>query len=145
MAIPRPRERKISLALQKLRMDVLWPSFRCVSKRPSLALWTGRLRPTSNSPEYLIRIVWNQGRTPKVFVDSPQLVEYAEHVYDDGSLCLWYPPDGSFQESSFAADTIVPWTALWLYYYEAWLQDGVWWGEEAPHASGQPKRGSRKR
>lgn len=31
------------------------------------------------------------------------------------------------------AETIVPWTALWLLYYELWLETDEWLGPEAPH------------
>jgi hypothetical protein len=35
----------------------------------------------------------------------------------------------------FLAETIVPWTAEWLFFYEVWMEDpeGRWLGLEAPH------------
>jgi hypothetical protein len=32
------------------------------------------------------------------------------------------------------ATTILPWTALWLYYYELWLDTGKWLGPSS-HAT----------
>lgn len=36
----------------------------------------------------------------------------------------------------FLAQTIVPWAAEWLFYYEVWLEDPEdrWFGPEAPHS-----------
>jgi hypothetical protein len=31
------------------------------------------------------------------------------------------------------ATTIIPWLALWLYYYEVWLATGHWEGGGIPH------------
>ncbi|MGH8092034.1 MAG: hypothetical protein ACREIF_00990 [Chthoniobacterales bacterium] len=31
------------------------------------------------------------------------------------------------------ADTIVPWTSRWLYFYEIWLATGEWMGGGIPH------------
>jgi hypothetical protein len=47
---------------------------------------------------------------------------------------LYYPKDNSYDGRTFIADTIIPWTAEWLYFYEKWLEDGIWWGHEAPHS-----------
>ncbi len=30
-------------------------------------------------------------------------------------------------------DTIIPWTAEWLVFYELWKDTGTWQGAEAPH------------
>jgi len=32
------------------------------------------------------------------------------------------------------ATTILPWTALWLYYYELWLDTGKWLGPSSHSA-----------
>lgn len=31
------------------------------------------------------------------------------------------------------ADTIVPWTSLWLHHYEIWLATGIWCGKNEEH------------
>lgn len=32
------------------------------------------------------------------------------------------------------AESVLPWTAEWLFYYEMWHVTGEWGGPEAPHA-----------
>ncbi|MEN6348254.1 MAG: hypothetical protein ABFD08_02505 [Syntrophomonas sp.] len=116
-------------------MQKLFPGFIYYTSGIESGYWTGTLQPTPNSPEYKIKIVYSNNRRTSVFVEEPELVHSAPHIYpQDKSLCLYYPPDGSFNSrTSYIADTIIPWTAEWLYWYEEWLRSGIWWGEEAPH------------
>jgi hypothetical protein len=39
----------------------------------------------------------------------------------------------------YISETIVPWAALWLAFYEIWLDTDHWYGPEAPHTGA--KRG----
>ncbi len=72
--------------------------------------------------------------SPRVKVIAPALRRDAPHIYPDGSLCLYYPPDESWQPSRFIANTIVPWAACWLARYELWLVTGEWYRPVAPHS-----------
>jgi hypothetical protein len=119
--------RKLSLPQQKVKMAEKYPSFKFKSGG-----WKGTLQPTVNSPKYNVKIQSHPFR-PRVFILFPQLKKGAPHMYPDGSLCLYYPSDKSFNDLTFIADTIVPWTAEWLYFYEVWLEEDIWWGKEAPH------------
>ncbi|MCW1431349.1 hypothetical protein [Novosphingobium sp. JCM 18896] len=63
-------------------------------------------------------------------------------LYDDprgAELCLYYPDGAEWSEGMLLAETIVPWTAEWLFYYEMWQVTGTWGGPEAPHAE-MPRR-----
>jgi hypothetical protein len=40
------------------------------------------------------------------------------------------------------ATTLIPWTALWLYYYELWLDTGKWLGPSS-HASDSKLQGEK--
>lgn len=114
-------------------MQELFPQFRYqrIHNRPT---WTGALRPTSQSPEYRVRIEYRMRYPPQVYVLSPDLAPNAPHIYySDNSLCLHYPKDGSWSSEMLIANTIVPWTAEWLRFYEIWLVTGKWFGTEAPH------------
>jgi hypothetical protein len=66
-------------------------------------------------------------------VISPAIQSSAQHRFRDGSLCLYYPKDGSWHDRLYIAATIIPWTAEWLFYYEYWMKFGNWLGPEAPH------------
>ncbi|MDZ4258235.1 MAG: hypothetical protein U0974_02510 [Gemmatimonadales bacterium] len=52
---------------------------------------------------------------------------------------MYRPGEWRWNSSASLAETIVPWAALWLYYYEAWQVTGVWYGPEAPHSPTHPK------
>jgi hypothetical protein len=95
--------------------------------------WRGTLQPTRTSPVYVVEIRYRQPKPPEVHVLSPSLKDDAPHRYSDGSLCLYYPRDRSWTSNMLIAQTIVPWTAIWLAFYELWLRTGEWHGEEAPH------------
>lgn len=88
---------------------------------------TGRCQPSEHSPVYKYRITYTPGRPPKVFVISPK-VAYDEnaHMYSDGSLCLYYPRDYSWTNTSNLYNTIVPWTHEWFVFYELYQLTGEW-------------------
>jgi hypothetical protein len=57
------------------------------------------------------------------------------HLYDDNSLCLFYPNDPS--EKRWMPDDgiiqIVWWAEEWMKAYYHWIFTRQWLGEEAPH------------
>lgn len=95
--------------------------------------WFGTLQPRDESPLYRVKINYSEWSVPKVWVVSPRLESNAPHRYADKSLCLYYPEDKSWHENARIATHIIPWTAEWLFFYECWLDKGVWYGLEAPH------------
>lgn len=100
---------------------------------PNGVVWRGTLRPTEDSPAYEVRVTYERRRVPRVFVRSPRLRPGAPHLYDDGSLCLYWPVEWRWSDQAQLADTILPWTALWLFYYELWVVTGEWLGPSSPH------------
>ena len=94
--------------------------------------WRGVLKPREKSPEYTVKMVYKEKTIPKVWIVSPK-IDYAPHRYFDQSLCLYYPDDRSWTSDLFLAETIVPWTAEWLAFYEIWYVTGIWYGDEVPH------------
>lgn len=94
------------------------------------------LRPTPLSSTYTIRIDYKPTEPPRVFVVEPQLVGKPPHRYysDGGRLCLYWH---DYHNSMGFGESIVPWTAEWLYFYELWQVHGKWLAPESPH--GQPK------
>lgn len=100
--------------------------------------WTGNLQPSALSPSYRVRIVLAQGGVPKTRVVSPRLENRGDqgppHRYRDGSLCLYHPKtDGYWNGTWFISETILPWTAEWLFHYEVWLATGEWTGGGIGH------------
>jgi hypothetical protein len=132
-------------ALHTLRLRAQFPSFH-FSHTASGPVWRGELQPQEDSPIYRVRLDWRGTKSPRVLVESPALDTRVPHRYPDGSLCLYFPRDGSWTPQKYFADTIVPWTAEWLLFYELWLPTGKWFGPEAPHSPppSQPIRKSKK-
>jgi hypothetical protein len=86
--------------------------------------------------------------SPEVIVLHPNLSMLARgakipHVYrHDGPgtlLCLWWPKAREWLPQMSLANTFVPWTAEWLYYFEQWLASGIWSGG-GEHPDPRPKR-----
>ncbi len=94
--------------------------------------WKAMLQPSALSDSYMVRLEYSLEKSPRVFVDSPVLLERDEeripHRYADGSLCLYLPGTQEWEKTLYLADTIIPWTAEWLIHYELWHATGVWHG-----------------
>ena len=132
----RQRERPL---LQVVTMQRYFPQFQFRASGGGNVTWHGTLQPTESSPLYTIRILHQVWKHPRVWVVEPPLVESPPHVYAStgDALCLYYPPEWRWTPNEQLAQTIVPWTALWLYYYEAWIITGEWLGPSShrqPHA-----------
>ena len=126
-----PRSKPLSIAIQRACIQERFPQFKFSRVQSA---WTGKLKPTTRSPEYLLKITYSIYNIPRVFVLEPKLHPDAPHVYkESGALCLYYPPDDSWNSQKLLGDTIFIWTAEWLYYYELWLATGQWFGSEVPH------------
>lgn len=128
--IPPRRVHSLNLALQNFWIKKYFPQFEY---QDDAKQWSGMLISTHMQQTYSVKIVY-KSEYPQVFITHPQIIKNSPHTYDDNSLCLYYPPDKSYKKDKLIAKTIIPWTCEWLYYYEIWLETGVWWGPEAPHS-----------
>lgn len=128
-----PKKRKVRCltAMRQIRdMSAKYPDF-IAQRRGNEAIWVGRFRPSPACATYSVKIEALSGRRPRVTVVEPELQipreRWAEtHRFSDGTLCLHLPEQ--WEPDQFIADTIVPWTALWLINYEYWLATGEWHG-----------------
>jgi len=97
-------------------------------------IWDYRDRPTPLSREYSMRVTFQRGETPDVFVLSPDLEKLAgdrplPHVYRDPlRLCLTLPETREWTGAMRIDQTFVPWATTWLYYFEEWLISDEWKG-----------------
>jgi hypothetical protein len=125
MAIPRSG---LSAAQQAFGLRAQFPHVQGKLKAGRL-VWTGELQPTALSRSYCVQIAYGPRGQPKVRV-LENLATYEArslpHTYSDGTLCLHQSHEWTATMS--IADTIVPWTAEWLAYYEIWLVTGEWYG-----------------
>ena len=90
-------------------------------------------------PIYNVSVYYRFNLSPKVFVNSPVLDEKCPHVFRDNSLCLYHRDNYKWNADKLVATSIMEWTIAWIYFYEAWLQTGEWYGPEVPHGSGVKK------
>ncbi|OOM05691.1 hypothetical protein [Clostridium saccharobutylicum] len=135
-----PKPKNVTLDLQIYKIKQSFPGFKFY-RDESGTYWVGQLMPTSNSCIYTVRIVYKYKKPPQVFVIQPELLKLSPHIYADGSLCLYYPFDKDYNNNlSIISETIIPWTAEWLFFYEKWLDSGIWWGPEAPHGEQKIER-----
>ena len=121
-------------------------------------VWRFRAAPTPLSREYSLCIDYRQGKTPRVFVEEPDLLVLAEgrrlpHVYEQKPcrLCLYLPNSGEWGAWMRIDQTIVPWALLWLFYFEEWISSNQWKGEgvhpgntERQRCRGRQRRTSRR-
>jgi hypothetical protein len=132
-------------------MSALWSNeFKLVTQFGRSATWAGKLRPRET--EYEVEISYTAPLAienfslrivqPRVSVNKPLLTrhpvtwEKVPHVYQRESdpsrpyLCLFDPRTREWTPEKLIADTTVPWTAWYLYNYEAWRITGKWCARE---------------
>ncbi len=83
--------------------------------------------------DYSIEIVYKKDSFPKVFIRKPVLVKNAIHLHLDSRLCLYHEDNFKWSDKKSIAYDLIPWVYMWVYYYELWLEFGVWYGEEYKH------------
>ncbi len=127
------RIRDKTIAEQVFSMRFKYPHFLTAFTSYSSMRVTGVLQPTSRSDAYQFVLKYSLVNTPKTKIISPALEknskgEEAPHLYPYENLCLYHPQYQEFNRTDFLSDTIVPWTSLWLYYYEVWHLTDEWLG-----------------
>lgn len=116
--------------------------------------WRFPMMPTLLSRTYAVRIDYRLGGDPKVYIENPDLTVLAAgrrlpHVYNQSPtrLCLYLPGSGEWEAWMRLDQTIVPWIALWLFYFEDWLHSDDWKGggeHPADRQAARPRRAGRK-
>ncbi len=124
-------DRPIPLAEQVMEMRRYFPNFRTHWRR-NVIRWVGELQPRAISQRYRVKIIHQLHKNPAVYVLNPPLVLGQDgkipHTYPGNRLCLFHPKRQEWSQQMFVATTIVPWTCLWLSYYESWQATGEWLG-----------------
>lgn len=112
-------------------MRLQCPTFRTSIREGTLRA-VGHLQPDPLCRVYEVQIEYSATNAPEVRVLSPNLKtrddEFIPHMYGQEKLCLYLPETGEWSPDLPLATTIVPWTALWLYFYEVWHATGQWLG-----------------
>lgn len=131
--IPR---RDLRLFDQMMTLRAAYPSASCELCNSTL-FWFGKVKPTPLSREYTVLLIYNsETQKPEVWVIGKELQKIDDpdfpHKYDVSPennmvrICLYRYRE--FTGDKFLANTILPWTVEWLYFYEIWLATGEWCG-----------------
>ena len=120
-------------AIQAALVRKHFPFFECGLSRRSVEC-EGVITPSEGCASYVVKISYARGSIPRVKIKHPQITpSSAIHMYGDGTLCLYEPRETPWKLSNNLHETIIPWTAEWLVFYELFLLHGKWLGPEAPH------------
>ena len=114
-------------------MKALFPKFSAKVQGHKV-VFKGKLRVKPEFQEYSLEIIYDGDKKPKVYVRHPELAPNAPHIYPQGRyLCLYHPSNFTWTAEKLVAKEIMQWTIAWLYFYECWLDTGVWYGPEVAH------------
>lgn len=130
----------VRLVIEQKAMQARYPKFVLRKLDDGRLAWMGALTSNTNKC-YQIVVIYPHNfpnRPPDVYPIDPviEVVDVGgtryKHQYADGHLCLYYPDDRTFGDSSTAA-TVVTVAAAWFFAYESWLRSGKreWPGIEA--------------
>ena len=133
-----PNRHKENEQIQIQAMKSKFPNFSCKKKAGEI-VFTGNLLIKPELPIYNVSVHYRFNFSPKVYVNSPTLDDNSPHRYSDGSLCLYHHDNYKWNADKLVATIIMQWTIAWIYFYEAWLQTGVWYGPEVPHKNDTKK------
>ncbi len=115
---------------------------KCTAKCGELKV-IGQISPTTISSTYTFTLNYRLQSRPRVRIIEPKLEKPGgrnpPHLFSDGSLCLYYPKHYEWKPTMLIGETIIPWTSLWLFYYEVWLATGTWFGKGV-HPTSNKKR-----
>jgi hypothetical protein len=130
------------MAEQELAMRKHRPVFTRTRRHPWV--WRGLVQVRPGGQVYVIdvRAGHESGDKVEIRVLEPTLVPVTAtgrppHTFENGALCV---NDRAASAYEFLSDTTVPWIYSWLYFYERWLETGIWYGPQAPgHELGAAK------
>lgn len=120
--------------MQKREIEKKFSFLKCRIENDTLVC-RGIFQP-ENCNAYDVRIEFRAGCFPQVYILSPEIKPNADiHIYSEGSLCLFYPGDMKWKDTTSIAENTIPWIFEWILFYELYLLTGVWEGEYVPHGN----------
>jgi hypothetical protein len=115
-----------------------YPFFKCEVSCDVLTCHA-KIIPSEGCASYSISIKYKLHNSPCVRVLNPKIPKELwgqVHIFSQtGDLCLFDSRKGKqpWQWKYNIHETIIPWTAEWLVYYELYLKLGKWLGPEVIH------------
>jgi hypothetical protein len=120
---------------QKHLVERHFACFRCIVHRNVLDCF-GEITPSIHCQTYQVAIRYRKGGIPNVKIRTPDIPKPI-HMYRDGTLCLYDYREQPWSTWNNIHETIIPWTAEWLVFYELYLMCGKWLGPEAAHGTAE--------
>ncbi len=124
------------LLVEKAKIESRFTCFKCkpINSRTTKLECFGTIQPTAYSVTYTVRLEYEVWGIPRIYVVEPEIIPAAKiHVYKEGNLCLYYPKETPWKPVHHISDTILPWAAEWLVFYELFKITGKWLGKSALH------------
>lgn len=142
MRIPGPRRLTLAQQYHGLRVNPICRGQGSV--RGGRLTWEYDVQPTPLSRTYAVRITYRLGEKPEILVRRPDLLALSggrrlPHVYQQHPtlLCLYRPNRREWFPQMRIDQFIAPWTSVWFFYFEEWLDSNEWQGGgEHPDATG---------
>ncbi len=117
---------------QKKSLGKKFDSFKCHIDNDTL-IAVGIIK-LNNCQPYKIRIEARAGIPPQVYILNHDILPHPDiHMYDNRSLCLYYPGDLRWKDNLQIAETMIPWVYEWILFYELYNLSGIWEGAYVPH------------
>lgn len=137
-------QRILTVAMQGAVLKRLFPRSTVKFNKDISLTWTGDIQPSPLSEVYTVKIKYKLRKCPRVTVVTPELVarngERIPHLFPGKELCLFRYKYYEWNFRMYVAETILPWSSLWLLHYEVWLATGIWCGSKQEHpGNGKPK------
>lgn len=94
---------------------------------------TGWIQPGILTERYHFRLYYRMGQLPKIRILQPKLHKREgsyvpiPHIYGPNEPCVFFP-EHDWRPWEYIGQTVVPWLAEWLYFYELWHATGEWLG-----------------
>lgn len=94
-----------------------------------------KLKPSTESVDYKIKIVYKKGESPKAWILDPPIEsvngKYPHHIYsfdkmNHPRICVYYPNGSEWAGTMLLSKTFIPWILTWLNTYEYWVLTGRW-------------------
>lgn len=129
--IPQRRNKFAAVNYQKYFIDKRYTIFKTNIQNETLTC-KGVIQ-VDGCPDYDVRISFTAGRPPKVTLPNVEVhSKFHVHLYEDNSLCLYYPQEQKWTDYTKIAAYTIPWVVEWIYLYEIWKLTGKWEAEESP-------------
>ena len=121
------------LLYQKRTIESNFDFLKC-SINNKVLVCIGTVSPPYCTNTYKVKIEYVAGHEPKSTILSPEIKPSEEiHMYDDHSVCLYYPPDMKWTLQKKVSNYTIPWLCEWIVFYELYLINGnIWEGRESP-------------